>query len=84
LPSQSTLSSREAVDVEFKRKPDSKMVEIWLTRAESNDAVIQARLKPLYKKYKAQGYTVAVFQSGSQDLASVTSNLLCYNRQQMI
>ncbi len=66
--------------MELKREPGSKTVEIWLTQAESQDAAIQAQLKPLYQKYKAQGYTVAVFHSGTQDLVTATSDLLCYNR----
>ncbi len=66
--------------MEIKREPSSKTVEIWLTQVESRDAAIQAQLKPLYQKYKAQGYAVAVFHSGTQDLATATSDLLCYNR----
>lgn len=69
--------------MEMKRDSNSKTVEIWLTHAESQDSALQAQLKPLYKKYKAQGYTVAVFHSGAQDLAAVTSDLLCYNRKRL-
>ncbi len=69
--------------MEVKSDSSSKTVEIWLTQAESRDAAIQARLKPFYKKYKAQGYTVAVFHSGTQDLATATSDLLCYNRKHL-
>ena len=58
-------------------------MEIWLTQVEGQDTAIQARLKPLYKKYKAQGYTVAIFYSGTQDLATATSDLLCYNRKHL-
>ncbi len=69
--------------MEIKREPGSKTVEIWLTRAESQNAVLQAQLKPLYQKYKAEGYTVAVFHSGTQDLTTATSDLLCYNRKHL-
>lgn len=70
--------------MEMKRDSGSKTMEIWLTHAESQDAALQAQLNPLYKAYKAQGYTVAVFHSGAQDLATVTSDLLCYNRKRLV
>lgn len=44
---------------------------------------LRERLKPLYQKYKAQKYLVAVFESGDRDLADATSDLLCYNRKRL-
>lgn len=69
--------------MELKIDPGKKLVEIWLTKAEREDAALQAKLKPLYKKYKFQGCLVAVFSSGTQDLADTTSDLLCYNRKHL-
>ena len=34
-------------------------------------------------EYAGKKYTVAVFMSGSQDLCSLTSGLLCYNRKRL-
>ena len=69
--------------MEIKREPASKTVEMWLTQAEGQDTAIQAQLKPFYTKCKAQGYTVVVSRSGTQDLATATSDLLCYNRKHL-
>lgn len=60
---------------------DSKIVGIWLTRAETNDAALRESLKPLYKKYHDQKYKVAVYMSGEQDLYENTRDLLLYNRR---
>lgn len=62
---------------------DSKLVEIWLTNAEKRNAELRESLKPLYQEYKAKNYLVAVFESGEQNLADATSDLLCYNRKRL-
>ncbi len=62
---------------------DKKTVTIWLTKAESQDKAIAAELLPLYKKYHKEKYTVAVFHSGKEELAQLTSDLLCYNRKKL-
>ena len=59
---------------------ERRTVEVWLSNEEKNDPAVQQRLKPLYAEYAEKKYTVAVFMSGSQDLYSLTSDLLCYNR----
>lgn len=59
---------------------NTKIIEIWLTRAEAQDADLRAQLKPLYARYKAQGYLPAVFCSGPGELSAATSDLLCHNR----
>lgn len=56
-------------------------VEVWLSSEEKSDPAVRQRLKPLYAEYAEKKYTVAVFMSGSQDLYSLTSGLLCYNRK---
>lgn len=60
-----------------------KTVEVWLSNEEKNDPAVRQRLKPLYTEYAEKKYTVAVFMSGSQDLYSLTSDLLCYNRKRI-
>lgn len=62
---------------------ERKTVEIWLTRAEKNDAALQVDLRPVFQQYKQQGYLVAVFSSGPQNLTEITSALLCYNRKHL-
>lgn len=61
----------------------SKLVQLWLTQAEASDPALRDSLKPLYQKYKAQNYLVAVFQSGTQDLYQQTHDLLFYNRRHL-
>lgn len=58
-------------------------VEVWLSNEEKNNPAVQQRLKPLYAEYAKKKYTVAVFMSGSQDLYSLTSGLLCCNRKRI-
>lgn len=69
--------------MEIHVRDGSRIVEVWLTRAEKQDAELQEKLKPMYREYKDKNYLVAVFQSGEQDLADVTSDLLCYNRKRI-
>jgi len=66
--------------MEIEVKDKEKRVNIWLTRAESQDQALLDSLKPLYKEYKAKKYLVAVFSSGTEDLKSLTCDLLRYNR----
>ena len=62
-------------------REESKIVELWLSRAEKEDAAFRESLKPLYQTYKAQNYLVAVFLSGEADLYQQTRDLLLYNRR---
>ena len=62
---------------------DKKMVEVWLTRAEKQDKVLQQELKSLYAQYKKKKYMVAVFESGEQDLYQNTLALLSYNKRRI-
>lgn len=58
-----------------------KMVCVWLTHADQENAAIQEQLKSLYLKYKQRKYCVAVFRSGHEDLEGLTRDLLQYNRK---
>ena len=62
-------------------KEHSKVVELWLTREETNDQTFLESLKPLYRQYQEQHYLVAVFYSGEEDLYQQTRELLLYNRR---
>lgn len=67
--------------MEINVRDSSKIVEVWLTKAERQDEVLREKLKPLYHKYKDQNYLVAVFQSGDEGLYDLTHDLLRYNRR---
>ena len=69
--------------MELNVRNESKIVEIWLTKAEKQDAQLQKELKLVYESFRGVGYTVATFLSGDQDLADTTSDLVCYNRKRI-
>ena len=60
---------------------NSKMVEVWLTRAEQQDAVLQQSLKGQYAQWRRKGYLVAVYCSGNGDLYNQTLDLLTDNKR---
>lgn len=62
-------------------REQNKIVELWLTREEKEDAAFRESLKPIYQEYKEQKYLVAVFLSGEEDLYQQTRDLLLYNRR---
>ena len=61
---------------------EKKRVEVWLTHAEASNGIIRHWLKSQFAEYKAQGYRVAVFESGKRDLYASTRDLLLVNRVQ--
>ena len=69
--------------MELNVRNESKIVEIWLTKAEKQDAQLQKELKLVYESFCEVGYTVATFLAGDQDLADTTSDLVCYNRKRI-
>ena len=69
--------------MEISINDERRTVEVWLSNEEKSKHTVLQRLKPLYAEYAGKKYTVAVFMSGSQDLYSLTSDLLCYNRKRI-
>lgn len=69
--------------MEIHVRDGSKIVEVWLANGEKQDGLLRERLKPLYRKYSAKKYLVAVFESGERDLVGATGGLLCYNRKRL-
>ena len=67
--------------MEMNVRDDMKLVDIWLTNAEKNDQQLRSSLQSIYDKYKEKKYTVAVFESGSEDLYENTLALLRYNKK---
>lgn len=61
----------------------AKLAEVWLTNADQENTQLQGQLKSMYQDFKKQGYLVAVFRSGNQDLHRRTSDLVCYNRKRL-
>lgn len=64
-------------------RDQSKIVELWLTRAERDDPTVRESLKPIYEQYRNQKYLMAVFLSGEADLYQQTLDLLLYNRRRL-
>lgn len=60
-------------------RDDMKLVEIWLTKAESEDEAVNRELEPLYAEYKKKKYRVVVFSSGKGDMLELTKDLLKHN-----
>ena len=67
--------------MEIHVKDSLKIVEIWLTCAEQDDASLRKSLQPLFDEYKQKKYKVAVFESGSGDLLYNTAGLLLHNKK---
>ena len=59
---------------------EKKIAEIWLTKAESDDPAVEARLKPFYKECKDHKYLAVVYRSGRESLLETTKDLLRHNR----
>ena len=74
------LPERGGGPLELSVQDDRKTVTIWLSKAEKNDPTVAQSLKPVFRKYEKQKYTVAVFKSGTADLWETTSALLVKNR----
>ena len=62
--------------MELNVRNDSKIVEIWLTKAEKQDAKLHRDLKVLYQGFKESGYLAATFLSSEQDFTDTTSDLV--------
>lgn len=67
--------------MELNVQDDKKLVEVWLTNQERDNLALRERLRPLCKRYKNEGYLVAVFYSGKENLYDQTLELLRYNRR---
>ena len=59
---------------------EKRIAEIWLTKTESDDPAVDARLKPFYKECKDHKYLAVVYRSGRESLLETTKDLLRHNR----
>lgn len=56
-----------------------KQVCIWLTREESADEDLEAKMMQLLEPYREKRFFFTIYRSGTQDLTEMTSALLIYN-----
>ena len=59
---------------------EKRIAEIWLTKAESDDPAVEAKLKPFYRECKDHKYLAVVYRSGRESLLETTKDLLRHNR----
>ena len=57
------------------------VVDVWLTHEDQRDPATPEKIREISREYSTKKMTVAVFYSGSQDLAEETGALLRYNRR---
>ena len=69
--------------MEVEIKKPQKMVYIWLTKAEAENAQLRESLKPFYQICKTMGFLCAVFMSGTEDLRESIRDLVIYNRYRL-
>ena len=57
-----------------------RLIEVWLTKADREDHIIQEKLRQLYACNKNKKNTIVVYHSGQQDIYRNTLDLLVANR----
>ena len=67
--------------MEVHTNDETRIVSIWLTRAERGAPFLQREIKRLAEKNKARNYKTAVYLSGERDLTDQTQSLLLHNRR---
>lgn len=58
-------------------------MEIWLTKNETRDEALNAKLKRVFSEYKKKKYSVVVYQSGTRNLTDGMEMLLRINREKI-
>ncbi len=64
--------------MQYEVKSDKKIVCMWLTHSDINDAAVQAFVSSLVRQYR--DYLVVTYHSGHDSMPETTSALLIYNR----
>ena len=62
---------------------DIKLMEVWLTKQEQEDAALREQLQRMYQAYRSRKYMVAQFHSGGENLYDLTRSLLVFNRKRI-
>jgi hypothetical protein len=57
-----------------------KIVEVWLTKAESSSEEVKNDLKPIYEEYAKRKYKTVVFHSGKGSLEDNVETLVRRNK----
>ncbi len=65
------------MEINIHENSKRKYVSIWLTREESSDPKVDEMIKEAAPKFKAKGYNVVIYESGTKPLIEVTKNC-CY------
>ena len=69
--------------MEIDIRENQKIVGNWLSKAERDDPELRDTLRNICAEYGPRKYTVAVFNSGEEDLCDLTSGLLLTNRRKL-
>ena len=64
-------------------RENEKLIEVWLTSQEQEDAKCKGKLEEIYSLGKEKRCLVAVFLSGQEELSDLTSALLRHNRDKL-
>ena len=67
----------------IKEHEDMKIVEIWLTKQEQEDAALRQTLQKLYQDYSRRKFKIAQFHSGAGSLYDAPRDLLLFNRKRI-
>ena len=59
---------------------ETRTLQLWLSRSDQQDRLVQEQMHRLAVDYIAMGYRVFCFRSGDRDLGHCTSDLLIHNR----
>ena len=70
-------------DIQVDVHEDRQWVCVWLTHEDERAPGLADRLRGLIRTYRDRKLQVAVFHSGTEDLAETTGELLRYNRRRM-
>lgn len=60
-----------------------RLLAIWLSAEENDDASVMEALHPVIAQYKSMKYQPVIYRSGSADLKENTAALLCHTRRKM-
>ena len=70
--------------MEIIKNEDARVIEIWLTKLDQQDADCMNLLEPLFKKWNEEKYLPVIYRSGYDDLYDNTLTLLKHNRKVFI
>ena len=60
-----------------------RLLAIWLSAEENDDASVMAALHPVIAQYKSMKYQPVIYRSGDGNLQENTAALLCHTKRTM-